>query len=172
MIWLRVLFAALLLPMLAASGFAQQPGDAARVALVIANEAYPEAPIGGAAQQGRAVAEALSAGGFDVVAVENADRNAMRQAIAGYASKLRRGAQVVVFFCGHAIQQRNRNFLLSTQNGTEGAVDLDEIIDPLIVARPAGALLFLNAGRDNPWQGKARGLLPLEPMEGLSLIHI
>ena len=96
MIWLRVLFAALLLPMLAASGFAQQPGDAARVALVIANEAYPEAPIGGAAQQGRAVAEALSAGGFDVVAVENADRNAMRQAIAGFASKLRRGAQVVV----------------------------------------------------------------------------
>ena len=170
MIWLRVLFAALLLPMLAASGFAQQPGDAARVALVIANEAYPEAPIGGAAQQGRAVAEALSAGGFDVVAVENADRNAMRQAIAGFASKLRRGAQVVVFFSGHAIQQRNRNFLLSTQNGTEGAVDLDEIIDPLIVARPAGALLFLNAGRDNPWQGKARGLLPLEPMEGIAVL--
>lgn len=170
MAWLRVLVAALLLPILAASGFAQQPGEVARVALVIANETYPEAPVGGAAQQGRAVAEALSAGGFDVVAVENADRNTMRQAIAGFASKLRRGAQVVVFYSGHAIQQRNRNFLLSTQNGTEGAVDLDEIVDPLIVARPAGALLFLNAGRDNPWQGKARGLLPLEPMEGIAVL--
>ncbi|MCA0418889.1 MAG: SUMF1/EgtB/PvdO family nonheme iron enzyme [Proteobacteria bacterium] len=170
MTWLRVLFAALLLPMLAAPSFAQQPGEAARVALVIANEAYPEAPIGGAAQQGRAIAAALSAGGFDVVAVENADRNAMRQAIVGFASKLRRGVQVVVVFSGHAIQQRNRNFLLSTQDGTEGAVDLDEIIDPLIVARPAGALLFLNAGRDNPWQGKARGLLPLEPVEGIAVL--
>jgi len=31
-------------------------------------------------------------------------------------------------------------------------------------------LLFLNAGRDNPWQGKARGLLPLEPMEGIAVL--
>jgi formylglycine-generating enzyme required for sulfatase activity len=171
MAWLRVLATAIVLQGLSGlPGFAQQAGEAARVDLVFANEAYPEAPIAGTAQQGRAVAETLSAGGFDVVAVENADRNALRQAIAGFASKLRRGAQVVVFYSGHAIQQRNRNFLVSTQNGTEGAVDLDEIIDPLIVARPASALVFLNAGRDNPWQGKAKGLLPLEPMEGIAVL--
>jgi formylglycine-generating enzyme required for sulfatase activity len=170
MTWMRVLVALVLLPLLAVSGLAQQPGEAARIALVIANEAYPEAPIAGVAQQGRAVAETLSAGGFDVVAVENADRNALRQAIAGFASKLRRGAQVVVFYSGHTIQQRNRNFLVSTQNGAEGAVDLDEIVDPLIVARPASALIFLDAGRDNPWQGKAKGLLPLEAMEGIAVL--
>ena len=170
MAWLRLLIAVVLLPILAASGLAQQPGEAARVALVIANEAYPEAPIGGAAQQGRVVAQVLSAGGFDVVAVENADRNALRQAIATFAGKLRRGAQVVVFYSGHAIQRRNRNFLLSTQNGAGGAVDLDEIVDPLIVSRPASALLFVDAGRENPWQGKAKGLLPLEPMEGIAVL--
>lgn len=171
MAWLRVLATAIVLQGLSGlPGLAQQPGEPARVALVIANEAYPEAPIAGSAQQGRAVAETLSAGGFDVVAVENADRNALRQAIAGFAGKLRRGAQVVVFYSGHAIQQRNRNFLVSTQNGTEGAVDLDEIIDPLIVARPASALVFLDAGRDNPWQGKAKGLLPLEAMEGIAVL--
>lgn len=157
MAWLRVLVALVLLPMLASPGLAQQPGEAARVALVIANEAYPQAPIAGAAAQGRAVAQALSAGGFDVVTVENADRNALQQAIASFAGKLRRGAQAVVFYSGHASQQRNRNFLLPVQNGTDGAVDLDEIVDPLIVARPASALIFLDAGRDNPWQGKARG---------------
>ena len=166
----RSLLRFLLLPLLALPAFAQQQGEPARVALVIANEAYPQAPIAGAAQQGRAVAETLRAGGFDVVAVENADRNALRQAIAGFASKLRRGAQVVVFYSGHAIQQRNRNFLLSSQGGTEGAVDLDEIVDPLIIARPSSALIFLDAGRDNPWQGTARGLLPLEPMEGIAVL--
>ncbi|MGX1744528.1 SUMF1/EgtB/PvdO family nonheme iron enzyme [Bosea sp. NPDC055353] len=171
MAWLRVLATAIVLQGLSGlAGFAQQPGEPARVALVIANEAYPEAPIAGTAQQGRAVAETLSAGGFDVVAVENADRNALRQAIAGFAGKLRRGAQVVVFYSGHAIQQRNRNFLISTQNGAEGVVDLDEIIDPLIVARPASALVFLDAGRDNPWQAKTKGLLPLEPMEGIAVL--
>ncbi|WP_293797003.1 SUMF1/EgtB/PvdO family nonheme iron enzyme [uncultured Bosea sp.] len=170
MAWLRVLIAVVLLPMLAASGLAQQPGEAARVALVIANEAYPGALIGGAAQQGRSVAQALSAGGFDVVSVENADRNALRQAIASFAGKLRRGAQAVVFYSGHAIQERSRNFLLPVQNGAEGAVDLDEIVDPLIVARPASALIFLDAGRDNPWLGKAKGLLPLEAMEGIAVL--
>ncbi|WP_306222463.1 SUMF1/EgtB/PvdO family nonheme iron enzyme [Bosea beijingensis] len=170
MTWLRVLIALVLLPLLAVSGRAQQPGEAARIALVIANETYPEAAIAGAAQQGRAVAETLTAGGFDVVAVENADRNALRQAIAGFASKLRRGAQVVVFYSGHTMQQRNRNFLLPVQNGAEGAVDLDEIVDPLIIARPASALIFLDAGRDNPWQEKVKGLLPLEPMEGISVL--
>ena len=170
MAWLRVLVAVVLLPMLAASGLAQQPNEAVRVALVIANEAYQQAPISGALQRGRTVAQALSVGGFDVVTVENADRNALRQAIAGFASKLRRGAQVVVFYSGHAVQQRNRNFLVSTQNSAEGAVDLDEIVDPLIVARPASALIFLDAGRDNPWQGKAKGLLPLEPMDGIAVL--
>lgn len=170
MTWLRLLIALVLLPLLAVSGRAQQPGDAARIALVIANEAYPGAPIGGSAQQGRAVAETLSAGGFDVVAIENADRNALRQVIAGFAGKLRRGAQVVVFYSGHTMQQRNRNFLVPVQNGADGAVDLDEIVDPLIIARPASALIFLDAGRDNPWQGKAKGLLPLEPMEGISVL--
>ncbi|WP_173043459.1 SUMF1/EgtB/PvdO family nonheme iron enzyme [Bosea sp. ANAM02] len=170
MAWLRILLAIVLLPVLASSAFAQQSGEAARVALVIANEAYPQARIAGAVAQGRAVAQTLSAGGFDVVAVENADRNALRQAIAGFAGKLTRGAQVVVFYSGHAIQQRSRNFLLPVQNGADGAVDLDEIVDPLIVARPASALIFLDAGRDNPWQGKAKGLLPLEPMEGIAVL--
>lgn len=170
MAWLRVLVAVFLLPLLAVPGLAQQTSESARIALVIANEAYSEVPIGGAVQQGRAVAETLRAGGFDVVAVENADRNALRQAIAGFASKLQRGAQVVVFYSGHAIQQRNRNFMLPVQNGAEAAVDLDEIVDPLIVARPASALLFINAGRDNPWQGQARGLLPIEAMEGIAAL--
>ena len=48
MAWLRVLVAVLMLPLLAVPGFSQQPGEAARIALVIANEAYPEAPIAGA----------------------------------------------------------------------------------------------------------------------------
>ncbi len=147
------------------------PGGAYTDAVVLASSLqYESKPIGGAAQQGRVVAQVLSAGGFDVVAVENADRNALRQAIATFAGKLRRGAQVVVFYSGHAIQRRNRNFLLSTQNGAGGAVDLDEIVDPLIVSRPASALLFVDAGRDNPWQGKAKGLLPLEPMEGIAVL--
>src|SRR6478735_8175755 len=164
--WLRFLAMAVVLQALSSvPGHAQQTGEAARVALVVANGAYPEAAIGNAVPQGRAVADTLRAGGFDVVAVDNAGRTELRQAIAAFTGKLTRGAQAVVFYSGHAIQQRNRNFLLPPQNGAQDAVDLDEIIDPLIVARPASALLFIDASRDNPWQGKGRGLLPLEPME-------
>lgn len=169
--WLRFLAMAVVLQALSSvPGHAQQTGEAARVALVVANGSYPEAAIGNAVPQGRAVADTLRAGGFDVVAVDNAGRTELRQAIAAFTGKLTRGAQAVVFYSGHAIQQRNRNFLLPPQNGAQDAVDLDEIIDPLIVARPASALLFIDASRDNPWQGKGKGLLPLEPMESIAVL--
>ncbi len=171
--WLRSIVVALALQALSSlPALAQQAGEGARVALVIANGSYPEAQIANAVPQGRAVAEALRAGGFDVVAVENASRAQMRDAIAAFAGKLGPRAQAVVFYSGHAVQQRSRNFLvpLQPQNAERDTVDLDEIVDPLIVARPASALVFIDASRDNPWQARGKGLLPLEPMEGIAVL--
>jgi formylglycine-generating enzyme required for sulfatase activity len=171
--WLRsIAMAAALQALSSLPGLAQQAVEGARVALVIANGSYPEAQIASAVPQGRAVAEALRAGGFDVVAVENAGAAQMREAVAAFAGKLRPAARAVVFYSGHAVQRRSRNFLvpLPPQNVERDAIDLDEIVDPLIVARPTSALLFIDASRDNPWQGRGKGLLPLEPMAGIAVL--
>lgn len=177
MSWARRLLLAMgALAALAVPGFAQQEAPPARIALVIGNSAYPQAGIADAVTDARAVAAVLREGAFDVVAVEDANRADLLQAIASFSGKLRRGSHAVVFYSGHAVQLRNRNFLvpLGTQDVARDAVDLDQLIDPLIVSRPAGAVVMLDASRDNPWQAQlsrsAKGLLPIERMEDIAVV--
>ena len=181
--WLRRLTLALCaLPILAATGWAQDAGARPdRVALVIGNAGYPLAPVADAASDARAVAAALRDGEFDVVTAEDASGPALQDAIATFAGKLRRGAQAVVFYSGHAVQQRNRNFLVpvdprlrSAHEVAQASVDLDMLLDALIVARPASAIVIVDASRDNPWQaelaGTSKGLLATESMETISVM--
>lgn len=156
-----------------------QPGSP-RVALVIANAVYgPAAPLD-VAQDGRAAGEALRRGGFDVVMAENASRAGLEQAIAAFTGKLRRGGVAVVFYVGHAVQMRGRNFLVpvdapsgSAQEVARQIVDLDLLLDALIVSRPASALVMLDASRANPWQqaldGRLKGLAAIEPMAAIAV---
>jgi formylglycine-generating enzyme required for sulfatase activity len=52
-------------------------------------------------------------------------------------------------------------------------IDLDQLIDALIVSRPAGAVVVLDATRDNPWQaglGGGKGLAPIERIENVAFM--
>lgn len=167
---------------LAGPALAQGGTDsAARVALVIGNGGYPLAPVAEAAPDARAVAAALREGGFDVVTAQDANGPAMQDAIATFSARLRRGAQAVVFYSGHVVQLRGRNFLVPVDQRlraapeiAQAALDLDTLLDALIVARPASALVLLDASRDNPWQaelsGASKGLLATERMETIAVM--
>ncbi|MBA4335409.1 MAG: hypothetical protein C0420_11050 [Methylobacterium sp.] len=183
MSWLRGLALAVCVSLLSAAPGLAQSGEpeAARVGLVIGNGAYPLSPVAGATADARAVAQALREGGFDVVTAEDASGPALQDAIAAFSARLRRGAQAVVFYAGHAVQQRGRNFLVpvdarlrSPAEIGQAAVDLDLLLDALIVARPASALVVLDASRDNPWQadlaGPSKGLLAIDRMEAISVM--
>lgn len=162
--------------------WAQQggPSGSSRVALMIANAVYgPAAPLD-VAQDGRAAGEALRQGGFDVVMAENASRAGLEQAITAFTGKLRRGGVAVVFYAGHAVQARGRNFLVpvdassgSAQEVARQVVDLDILLDALIVSRPASALVMLDASRANPWQqaldSRLKGLAAVEPMAAIAV---
>lgn len=177
----RLSLAICALALLASPGAAQDGPHPDRVALVIGNAAYPMAPITDGLSEARAVAAALRNGGFDVVSVDDAGSAALQDAIATFTGKLRHGTQAVVFYTGHAVQLRGRNFLVpvdprqrSAAEIAQAAVDLDMLLDALIVARPASAVVVLDASRDNPWQGElsgqAKGLLPVERMAAVGVM--
>lgn len=177
---LAVAVMAVLAPL--APALAQQSGDGQqpRIALVVGNAAYRTAPLANAAADARTVADALRQGEFDLVSIENADRPALEQALSTFRGKLARGAQVVVYYAGHAVHARGRNFLVPVDAAPRGPVelaretiDLDQLIDALIVSRPASALIVLDAARDNPWQaglGGGKGLAPIEPIEAIAVM--
>ncbi|WP_066469400.1 SUMF1/EgtB/PvdO family nonheme iron enzyme [Bosea sp. WAO] len=160
---------------------AQGGGAPARLALVIGNAGYKDAALASAVTDARAAAEILRQGDFDVIAVENADAAGLERALSSFKDKLTRGAQVVVFYAGHAVQLRGRNFLVpvdaairSPGDLSRAAIDFDRLLDALIVSRPASAVIVLDAARDNPWQaalgGNLKGLAPIEPIENIAVM--
>jgi formylglycine-generating enzyme required for sulfatase activity len=153
-----------------------------RVALVIGNGSYPQSPVDSVPGDGRAFADVLRDGGFDVVYAENAKRTEIEAAISAFTRKLGWGVTAVVYYGGHAVQYQDRNFLLAIDSKitTEAdvrmeGIDIDVILDPLIVSRPAGCVVIVDAARKNPWQqvasGRVRGLANQPPIEGLTVIY-
>jgi formylglycine-generating enzyme required for sulfatase activity len=159
------------------------PADVSRrVALVIGNGSYPQSPIGSLPGDARAFADVLRDGGFDVVYAENAKRTEIEAVISAFTRKLGWGVTAVVYYGGHAVQYQDRNFLLAIDSRitteadvrTEG-IDIDLILDPLIVSRPAACIVILDAARKNPWQqvasSRVRGLSGQPPIEGVTVIY-
>jgi formylglycine-generating enzyme required for sulfatase activity len=149
---------------------------------VIGNGSYAQAPLGGATSDARSVADALREGGFDVVFAEDTRKTEIEESIARFARTVERGAIAVVYFSGYAVQHRGRNFLLpvdakiaSEADVQREAIDVDLILDPLIVARPTGSVVILDASRNNPWQqaisGRVRGLAAAAPIAGVVLVY-
>ncbi len=169
--------------MVTATAFAQgTPSEPRRVALVIGNGAYPQSPIASTPGDARAFADVLREGGFDVVYAENARRAEMEAAVGAFTQKLGWGVTAMVYFGGHAIRHQDRNFLLAVDSKivneadirAEG-IDIDLILDPLIVSRPAGAVVILDAARKNPWQQalspRLRGLSSQPPISGVTVVY-
>jgi formylglycine-generating enzyme required for sulfatase activity len=178
------LLAWLALLTLAAFGSAETAaaqGSTPRVALVIGNGAYAQAPIEDSVNGARQVADVLRQGGFTVFYLENARREEIQQGLAKFARALDRGGNGIVFYSGHAVQYQGRNYLVaidtkitSPNDVRREAVDMDLFVDPLIVARGPGSVIILDASRANPWQallpGGHRGLAAPEPVKSVSIV--
>ena len=94
------LLVALLLPSLASA----QSAGALRVALVIGNSAYSDAPLRNPANDARAISRSLEALGFRVTSVIDADHKAMQKAIIGFTSRLDENTTALFYYAGHGVQ--------------------------------------------------------------------
>ena len=148
-----------------------------RVALVIANGQYAHTvslknPVGDATL----IKGSLAKAGFEVVDVpSNLDVQGFRNALRAFQAKAD-GAQIaLIYYAGHGIEARGKNWLIPTDATLEQDRDLDyEAIDlDLVLNAIEGAQLrvvVLDACRDNPfgrsWHGTLRavtqGLAPVD----------
>ncbi|MCL4744797.1 MAG: caspase family protein [Burkholderiaceae bacterium] len=144
--------------LLAASG-----AWAGRYALVIGNNDYPGAPLRNAVNDARDLSAALRQQGFDVLLSENATRAGMFQAIREFGSRLREGDVALFFYAGHAIQLRDRNYLIPVdakvqqeEDVTFYSLDVVEVLQRMDRARTRANVLILDACRDNPFSSTVR----------------
>jgi len=148
-----------------------------RVALVIGNGAYAAAPLRNPVNDARAMAARLGQCGFEVIALENADRPRMREAVRRFGARIAEGGVGLFYFAGHGMQVKGRNFLvpvgadITQEDEVQGeAVEVDAILAKLESARNRLNIVILDACRNNPFgrsfRSSQQGLAQLDAPTG------
>ena len=145
---------ALLLPGLA---------HAQRVALLIGNAAYQAGPLRNPPNDVRELEGALSAIGFKVQKVLNANQNQMKRALRDFGAAAQGAEVALLYYSGHATQVSGENYLLPVGATIEKeadyeveAVSANAALRQIAGARPKAAIVVLDACRDNPHASATR----------------
>ena len=97
-----------------------------KIALVLGNSRYKDAPLKNPANDATAIADALKAVGFEVTAKLDADKASMETAVRSYVQALAARQCVGLFYyAGHGVQLAWRNYMLPVD------ADIDTIVEKL-----------------------------------------
>ncbi|MFN3235762.1 MAG: caspase domain-containing protein [Pseudomonadales bacterium] len=153
-----------------------------RIALVIGNAAYEQAPLVNPINDARAMAVKLRQFDFDVVEAIDADLVTMQNAVLDFMERVDGDSTVLVYFAGHGIQANGRNYLLPVDANAENeralrfeAMELNDILEELEEFEAKISIVILDACRNNPFQrkfrGGARGLAVVDAAQGTLIAY-
>jgi len=153
--------------------------DPSRAALVLGNNAYPEAPLANAVNDANAMAAVLREAGFKVDLRTDATRDALAAGIDQFGRAVAQPEVrlAVFYYAGHGAQLQWKNYLIPT-DGKVGAasevesrcVNLGVLLEQLGRARGKTSVIILDACRDNPfgpgYRPEQRGLSQFDAPPG------
>lgn len=154
-----------------------------RIALVIGNSGYAKAPLSNPQNDAVAIARSLTAVGFTVRTLIDADQGAMRSAILGFGRELRGADSIGVFYyAGHGVQVDGQNYLIPVgADITEAGevplqgISLTELLKTMERAESRLNIAILDACRDNPYPSRTRsmlrGLAPVQSPAGTLIAY-
>ena len=145
-------------PVLAAS-------DPTRIALVVGNSAYPQAPLANPANDATAMRELFATAGFTVDTLLNTTRADLVAAIDRFttAASMAQTRLAVFYYAGHGAQFDWHNYLLPVDIAVKTAedvkrqcVNLGSLHGKLAQIRDKNFVIILDACRDDPFKGAYR----------------
>jgi uncharacterized caspase-like protein len=166
-----------------------------KVALVIGNADYRVGALKNPVNDARAVASALKGLDFQVRLQVNASLPDMIETMRQFSKDTEDAAVRVVFYAGHGLQVKGRNYLLpvDTDIGSEDEVsgksaDLNELLDRIGRLKQGVNIVILDACRDDPFNARdlelilrsyhkpmgfrpGQGLAPMQPPPGILVAY-
>lgn len=129
------------------------------VALVIGNAAYTDAPLKNPLHDAQDMAHTLRALGCEVLAVTNAGKKQMLEAVNEFGGRLPQAQVGVFYYSGHGVQYHGKNYLIPL-HATIGApadleqetVDAGRILGRMEHSKIALNVVILDACRNNPFR--------------------
>jgi formylglycine-generating enzyme required for sulfatase activity len=130
-------------------GYAEQ-SETRRVALVVGNGDYAEHPLGNAANDARAMSNALGRRGFEVISYRDLNRVQMHAAVREFRQRLGEDGVGVFYFAGHGMQSDGKTWLapvdvdlaMPTRMPEQG-IELQTMLGSMPVPRNGGASLVI-----------------------------
>jgi uncharacterized caspase-like protein len=150
-----------MLPLATVPAGAVTPGKPVRrIALVIGNGAYKSAPLKNPVGDAEAVAASLKQLGYEVVLKRDAGLFDLIEALRDFSVRAASSSVRLLFYAGHGIQARGRNYLLpvdvepqSEDEIAAKAADVGQFIDRLSALKHGLNIVVLDACRVNPFAG-------------------
>ena len=152
-----------------------------RLALVIGNEKYPEAPLQNPLNDARAIAASLQRVGFDVMKYENVNQRDLKKAIDAFGERLQGYPVALFYYSGHGIQAKGANYLmpidanLKSSNDIEyDCVNAERVLGKMEDAGSKTNIVILDACRNNPFEkslSKGTRGLKIENGTGLAFMN-
>ena len=144
-----------------------------RLALVIDNVAYPNAPLSAPAGDARTLSKALRGLGFEVILRENLTKSQMETILDDFKNRLNPGSIAIFYYSGYAVQINGGNYLipLDVDASSKGsvlstAVAAKDILDDFATTQSHARLAIIDACRNAPLQRQLSGIpIGLAPMK-------
>jgi hypothetical protein len=132
---------------------------ARRVALVIGNGAYTNAPtLKNPPNDARDMAATLKELGFEVTSDTNVSHRDMKRLIREFGQKLRTGGAGLFYYAGHGVQSKGRNYLIPVEADIQSeaeiedaSVDVNLVLNYMDDAQNGLNIVILDACRNNPF---------------------
>ena len=136
-----------------------------RYALVIGNTSYPAAPLLNPINDARAIAEKLKSQDFAVTLLLDANSTELSSAISSFyqdieAAKTSTRIVSIVYYAGHAVQIKHRNYLVpidfsfaDSKELYNDLFDVNELLENIPDIANMQNILIMDACRDNPFKG-------------------
>jgi hypothetical protein len=133
--------------------------NARRVALIIGNGAYTDAPgLKNPPNDARDMAAMLRTLGFDVTSGVNLNQRDMKKLIREFGVKLKGGGSGLFYYAGHGVQSKGRNYLIPVDANIQSEAEVEDSgVDAALVlnfmddAQNGLNIVILDACRNNPF---------------------
>jgi len=129
-----------------------------RLALVIGNTDYKSEPLRNPVNDSRAVSSALRDLGFEVLERENVSQRDLITALQQFSIAARNRQTRLVYFAGHGMQIKGRNYLIpvdadlvTEEDVVRTSADVNDLLDRLGDLRSGTNIVILDACRNNPF---------------------
>ena len=144
-----------------------------RVAFIIGNGDYEEAPIKNATSDAQKLKIFLKKHNFEVIYTEDASKREIIKSLRTFNANMQQDGIALFYFAGHSVQVRNKNYLIPIEAAIESdhhvlyeAIELNAILNKMRKAGNRLNIVMIDSAHVNPfgdlYRAKKKGLAPIK----------